>query len=124
MTRTKQIETIRQAFSAIPDLQDGWTDVKDRLQSLNAASERRHRQGTTRNGLSVQLAAAYFTVSHLLDSMAAPDRYTVDDILCIRTEVLYSQAYAKKFRKELEPWAAEYRDRFVDVNYSELMARS
>jgi hypothetical protein len=58
---------------------------------------------------------------HLLDSLAEPDKWTVDDIITIRTEVLYAQAYAKKFAVALAPWAAKWREPMQEVDYVGLM---
>jgi hypothetical protein len=36
-------------------------------------------------------------------------------------EVLYAQAWAKKFSKQLAPWAAEWSEKFEQVDYAKLM---
>jgi hypothetical protein len=125
MTYTQQVKLIREAFDALPDMHDGWTDVKDRLHAMNVESERGHRRhrpaGLGRERLSVHDAARLFVVSHLLDGFKEPDRYSVDDIISIRNEVLYAQAWAKKFHKELAGWAAKYQDSWKQVDYVELV---
>ena len=124
MNRTQQIKTIREAFSAIPDLQDGFKDVREYLFDKNGQAERQHRKGAPfglRHGLSVKDAAKLFTVSHLLDGFKEPDKWTVDAITSIRPEVLYAQAYAKRFHKELTEWSAQWEEKFKQVDYAELM---
>jgi len=121
MFKSKQIDTIRQAFREIPELYDGWHEVSEHLYSMNVEAEKRHRHGVTGSPLSVKDAAKLFVVKHLLDGVAEPDRFTVGDILAIRNEVLYAQAYAKKFRKKLLPWAEKWAADFEQVDYSELM---
>jgi hypothetical protein len=124
LTRTQQIKTIREAFAAIPDLQDGFKDVREYLFDKNESAERQHRKGAPngiKHGLTVKDAAKLFTVSHLLDGFKEPNRFSVNDITSIRTEVLYAQAYASRFHKELTEWAAKYTEPFARVDYAELM---
>ena len=66
-------------------------------------------------------AAKYFVVRHLLDGWRETGRFTVDDILAIRNEVLYAQAYAKRFHAELSAWYATFAIKFEQVDYAELM---
>jgi len=124
MKKTEQIRVILEAYSDIPDLQDGWTDVREKLYDMNKQAELRHRRGAPEHvshGLSVPNAAKLFTVHYLLDGFAQPDRFSVDDILSIRNEVLYAQAYAKKFHKELTEWSAKWTEPFEQVDYAVLM---
>jgi hypothetical protein len=124
MSKTSQVKLIREAYRAIPDLFDGFFNVRDRLLEMNLDAERRHRKGAPygiKHGISAQDAAKLFVVRHLLDGLAEPDRWTVDDILHIRNEVLYAQAYAKKHASELVDWRAKYGGTFVEVDYAALM---
>lgn len=117
------INTINAAFDDIPDLQDGWREVKEHLLRMNVEQERRHRQGhTSPKRFSVNTAAKYFVCKHLLEGLAEPDKFTVDDILCIRNEVLYAQAYAKKFAPQLIEWAAKWNNPLRELDYVRLMA--
>ena len=123
-SKNSQIKLIREAYSAIPDMQDGFKDVREYLFDLNEKAERQHRKGAPygiKHGLSIKDAAKLFTVSHLLDGFKEPDKWTVDAIISIRSEVLYAQAYAKRFHKELTEWAAKYASPFEQVDYAELM---
>jgi hypothetical protein len=124
MTKQKQLAIIREAYSSIPDLQDGFKDVRESLCDMNTAAERRHRRGAPcgiTHALSIKDTAKLFTVSHLLDGWKEPDKWTVDHIIQIRTECLYAQAYAKRFHKELADWAERYMAPFAEVDYAELM---
>lgn len=121
MNKTEQIRLIREAFDAIPSLQDGFWDVRERLQGMNAESERGHRKISGDRGITVPLASILFVVKHLLDGHAKPNHFSVDDITSIRLEVLYAQAYAKRFHKELAEWAKKYRKAFEQVDYAFLM---
>jgi len=124
VNRAQQIKTIREAFSAIPDLQDGFKDVREYLFDKNEQAERQHRKGAPfglKHGLTVKDAAKLFTVSHLLEGFKEPDKWTVDAITSIRPEVLYAQAYAKRFHKELTEWSAQWAEKFEQVDYAELM---
>jgi len=121
--RSKQLKTIREAYSDIPDMQDGFKDVREFLFDMNKTAERRHRRGAPygiKHGLSISDAAKLFTVSHLLDGWKEPEKWTVDHIIQIRTECLYAQAYAKKHHAELSAWATKYAEPFAAVDYAEL----
>jgi hypothetical protein len=123
LTHNQQIKLIREAFDALPDMQDGFKDVPDYLYEMNLSSERQHRRyapNGIKHGLSVRDAAKLFTVSHLLDGWEAPNKYSIDDLPHIRLECLYAQAYAKRFHKELEKWAEKYTEPFKEVDYAEL----
>jgi hypothetical protein len=123
MFKNKQIEVIRKAFGEIPELYDGWYEVRMRLYDMNVSAEKQHRRGrfADPSPLSVKDGAKYFVVKHLLDGVRESDRFTVDDILAIRNEVLYAQAYAKKFHDKLTAWAEKWAKDFEQVDYSELM---
>jgi hypothetical protein len=120
-SRSSQIKLIREAYDSIPDLQDGFKDVREFLFDLNKQAEKRHRTGRPAQPLMVNDAAKLFTVSHLLDGHKEPNKWSVDHIISIRNEVLYAQAYAKRFHAELSEWAAKYAGRFEQVDYAELM---
>ena len=102
-------------------MQDGFYDVSERLYGMNVAAERQHRHGHTGSPLSVKDAAKLFVVKHMLDGHKEPERFSVDDILAIRNEVLYAQAYAKRFHGELDAWAGKWAVQFEQVDYAELM---
>jgi hypothetical protein len=122
VTKAEQVRLIKAAFDAIPELHDGFFAVAERLYDMNLEAERRHRHGHhPPYGLTVRDAAKLFTVSHLLDGYREPDKWTVDEILHIRTEVLYAQAYAKQYHGELAQWALSYGPQFAGVDYAELM---
>lgn len=124
MNKSRQVQIIREAFQELPDLQDGWKDVKGFLFDLNREAEKRHRRGTSAgcvNALSVNDAAKLFVCSHLLDGWKQPDKWGVDAILDIRNEVLYAQAYAKKFHAKLKDWFEAWSVPFEGVDYAELM---
>jgi hypothetical protein len=127
LSRTQQLKTIKEAYASIPELQDGFKDVREYLFDMNQAAERRHRSGAPngiKHGLSVNDAAKLFTVSHLLDGWKEPDKWTIDEILHIRIECLYAQAYAKRFHAELTAWAEQWSAPFEQVDYAELQKTS
>jgi hypothetical protein len=126
VSRHQQIKAIKEAYSELIglNLQDGFKDVAEYLFDKNLIAERQHRKGAPygiRHGISANDAAKLFTVQHLLEGWAEPDKWTVDAILSIRNEVLYAQAYAKRFHKELEPWATKWAEPVKQVDYAKLM---
>jgi hypothetical protein len=124
LSHSKQIKLIREAYSAIPDMFDGFKNVREYLFDMNERAERQHRKGAPygiKHGLTVKDAAKLFTVSHLLYGFKEPNKWTVDAITSIRLEILYAQAYAKQFHKELTEWSAKYSEAFEQVDYAELM---
>jgi len=125
-SRTAQIRAIKQAYQELAglNLQDGFREVHSYLFEKNLAAERQHRKGApygVRHGLTLNDAAKLFVVQHLLEGFAEPDKWTVDAILSIRSEVLYAQAYAKKFHHELELWARKWAEPFRSIDYAKLM---
>jgi hypothetical protein len=125
MTHNEQIKTIREAYSELRalDLQDGFFDVAKRLLEMNTVAERRHRRGAPngiKHGLTVKDAAKLFTVKHLLDGWENTSRFSVEDILNIRTEVLYAQAYASRHYATLATWVKTWAEPFKAVDYAKL----
>ncbi len=125
MTHNEQIKAIRQAYSELAalDLQDGFFEVEKRLLEMNTVAERRHRRGAPngiKHGLTVKDAAKLFTVQHLLDGWNDTHRFSVEDILNIRTEVLYAQAYASRHYATLADWVKTWADTFKSVDYAKL----
>jgi hypothetical protein len=123
MSFAKKIKIIRDAYEEIPDIQDGFKDMKWVLFFMNQKSENQHRKSSFAQpaSLTVRDAAKLFTVQHLLDGFKEPGRYTIDDITSICNEALYAQAYAKRFYEILTPWATKWGSVFEEVDYAELM---
>ena len=121
LSKAAAVRAIKEAYSELVslNLQDGFRDVQQILYTKNLAAERQHRKSAPygiRHGLGVIDAAKLFTVQHLLEGWAEPEKWGVDHILSIRNEVLYAQAYAKKFHSELEPWARKWAPAFTRVD--------
>jgi hypothetical protein len=120
-----QLKTIDHAFNALPQIFHHFDTIAYKLFRMNLEAERQHRRNRpTPKGFSANAAARLFTVQHLAQALEKPNRYQVDDILHIRTECLYAQAYASKHRAEiLEAWdkaGVKIAD-VLAVDYSELM---
>lgn len=107
-TKAQQVKFIDRAFNALPNIERGFSSMKEKLFEMNLKAERQHRRHRPApKGFSAQAAARLFTIKHLAESLEAPDRYTVADILCIRAECLHAQAYANEHRAEiLSAWTA------------------
>lgn len=90
------LDLIDRAFGALPYLSHSWSDVRSKLYDMNEASEKQHRKlkpAGLKAGLTVAQAAKLFTVRHLAESLERPDKWSVDDVLSVRLECLYAQAY-------------------------------
>lgn len=99
MTRKDSLKIINAVFSQIDGPQDGFSTVRDRLYTLELASERQHRRGRYGGcGLTIPQAAKLFTIQHIAEGLEKPDRWTIDDINAIRLEALKAQAWAKYHR--------------------------
>ena len=125
-SRAQSLKTIEKAYNALPYMSDGFKEVKRVLFEANLTGEKQHRKFTSPRsaGFSTTAAAKLFTVRHLAESLENPDRYSVDDILCIRLECLKAQAYAKRHREEITAaWSAAGIDRaeVLALDYAELM---
>lgn len=127
MNKAAQLKTIDAAFNALPQIFHGFQTIGEKLFRMNLEAERQHRKGfgrTAPKGFSANAAARLFTVRHLIEALEKPDRYTVTDILHIRTECLYAQAYAIEHRAAiLESWEAAGIDHaaIMAIDYAELM---
>jgi hypothetical protein len=123
MFKAEQLRVIDAAWKELSrlNLQDGFWEVHEKLFDMNEKAERQHRHGRPAQPISVKVAARLFTVKHLLDGFAEPDKWTVDAILSIRNEVLYAQAYAKRHHQDLAAWAEKWTVPFESVDYAELM---
>jgi hypothetical protein len=126
-TKAQQVKFIDRAFNALPNIEQGFSSMKEKLFQMNLDGEREHRRhqyGRAPKGFSAQAAARLFTIKHLAESLEAPDRYTVADILCIRAECLHAQAYANAHRAEiLAAWTARGIDpaEIRAIDYAALM---
>lgn len=127
MNKAAQLKTIDAAFNALPQIFHGFQTIGEKLFRMNLEAERQHRKGFGRvapKGFSANAAARLFTVRHLAEALDKPERYNVTDILHIRTECLFAQAYAAENRAAiLAAWEAAGIDRaaVLAVDYSELM---
>jgi hypothetical protein len=127
MNKTAQLKTIDKAFNALPQIFHGFQTIGEKLYKMNLEAERQHRKWGNRQaprGFSANAAARFFTVRHLAEALDKPERYTVTDILHIRTECLFAQAYATENRAAiLDAWDAAGVDRaaIMAIDYAELM---
>lgn len=127
MSKSAQIKITDAAFYALPQIFHGFQTIGEKLFRMNLEAERQHRKGFGRSapkGFSANVAARLFTVRHIAEALEKPERYTVTDILHIRTECLHAQAYAIEHRAAiLDAWNAAGVDRaaLMAVDYSELM---
>lgn len=124
-SKTQQIKFIDRAFNALPTISHSLSTMRDKLFDMNLEAERHHRRHRPApKGFSANAAARLFTIKHLAESLAAPERYTVADILCIRAECLHAQAYANEHRAEiLAAWTARGIDpaEIRAIDYAKLM---
>jgi len=126
-TKTAQLKIIDHAFRSIPQIFHHFDTIAEKLFEMNLAAERQHRKmrgGSTVRGFSTAAAARLFTVRHLAEALKKPDRYSVADILHIRLECLFAQAFAAENRDAiLSAWAAAGVDieAVLAVDYSEMM---
>jgi hypothetical protein len=127
MNKSAQIKITDLAFYALPQIFHGFQTIGEKLFRMNLEAERQHRKGFGRSApknFSANAAARLFTVRHIAEALEKPERYTVTDILHIRTECLYAQAYTDENRAAiLEAWDAAGVDRaaILSIDYAELM---
>jgi hypothetical protein len=127
MNKSAQLKKIDKAFYAIPQIFHHYKTIGETLFNMNLEAERRHRKGfgrTAPKGFTANAAARLFAVMHLAQALTMPLRYKVTDILHVRLECLYAQAYATEHRAAiLAAWNATGIDidDLLTVDYSELM---
>ena len=112
MNRTQSLHLIALAFAPLTDIQIGFDTVGDKLFRMSLESERGHRRirpsGADRPKASATVAARLFVVKYLADALAEPNKYTVADILRIRQERLYAQAFVAEYGDAIRAaWKAE-----------------
>lgn len=126
-TKTAQLKIIDRAFHALPQIFHHFDTIGEKLFKMNLDAERQHRKmrgGSSIQGFSAAAAARLLTVRHLAEALKKPDRYSVTDILSIRLECLFAQAYAAENRAAiLSVWEAAGidLDAVLSINYSEMM---
>ena len=124
-SKAQQLKTIDRAFYALPQIFHHYKTIGEKLYSMNLEAERQHRKGRTApKGFSANAAARLFTVLHLAQALEMPDRFKITDVLHIRLECLYANAYAIEHRAEiLAAWDAAKVDtaEILAVDYSNLM---
>lgn len=98
----KQINLINAAYSAIPELRNGFVDAKRDLFNQFATEERKYRQNRTVPGFSAvmaaKLAVAQWLVRYATGAYQLP---TIGDYLTIRPAVFYAAALAAVHRDEI-----------------------
>lgn len=128
ITKTQANKIVSYLFAAIPVIHVQFSTVKDKLFNMEQVAEKQHRSGRNNpKGFSANDAARYFTVKHLFDSLddIANDKplYKVVDILHIRNECLYAQAYAIENNAQFQAWYELVKSSdFNKVDYSSMMA--
>lgn len=123
ISKAKANKIIKDCFYAIPEIHHGWNGtVREILYKMELAAEKQHRNGRTVSGFSAGNAAMYFTVQHLFNAVQHPSVYNVVDILHVRTECLYAQAYAIEYAEKLQSWK-DYMEasEFNLVDYTDMM---
>jgi hypothetical protein len=127
MNKAAQLKTIDHAFNALPQIFHQYDTIGEKLYKMNLEAERQHRKGfgrTAPRGFSANAAARLFTVLHLAQALEMPNRYKVTDVLHIRLECLFAQAYAAEHRAAiLDAWNAAKVDpaAIMAIDYAELM---
>jgi hypothetical protein len=128
MNKAAQLKLIDRAFNALPQIFHQYHTFGEKLFRMNLDAERQHRKSfqgrAAPKGFSANAAARLFTVRHLAEALENPDRYKVADILHIRTECLYAQAYATEHRDAISNYwldAGITPAEVLAVDYSELM---
>ena len=125
MTKAAQLKLIETAYKALPRIFHKFDTFGEKLYRMNLDAERQHRTNRPApKDFSANAAARLFTVLHLAQALANPDRYKIGDILHVRTECLFAQAYADEHRSEiLNCWLAAgiTPEDVMTLDYSQLM---
>lgn len=109
LTKKQSLEIIDFAFCTLPDIGSGWTDMASQLYEMSLEAEKKHRRGRAREycAISVPEAARLFVVQNLANSIMKPGRWAVVDILHIRNECLYAQAFVEEQGEAIQAaWTA------------------
>jgi hypothetical protein len=127
MSKAAANKIVKELFYALPTIHIQFSTVADKMYAMELAAEKQHRVGRESvKGFSAGNAAMYFTVKHLFDAMTAittgVSLYTVKDLLHIRNECLYAQAYAEENYTALLEWMHKVESsEFSSIDYAKMM---
>lgn len=124
--KTVAVNIIAQAYSALPEMQSGFTDYGEKIYDATVKGEQRHRRSRPSSipcGISVKVAAEYFVVKFLREAVEE-NLDTINPALVVelRHEVLIAYALNKKFRVQLLEWyvSVDWAG-FNQLDYAELV---
>ena len=127
INKKQSLAVIEAVFSHLNGPQDGFSTVRDIIYRLCVTAEKQHRGflgPRGRCGITVPMAAKYWTACYIAQGLAKPDRWTIDDVPSVRFEALLGAAYARKHRAEFLAGfeaANVTLAEFDAVDYAELM---
>ena len=121
ITKKEATQIINDCFYAIPYIGYNFSDISKEMLQKCVESEKKHRVGRSPiKGFSTTLAAKYFMVKHLFEGRES--LYSVNDVLYIRIEALYGQAFAYENKEKLKPFFDFVENsKFFEIDYSDMM---
>jgi len=123
---TKQRKLIADGYGRLYGLNFvRWEHYRESLFKIERDYETRHRRGQygRAHGMTINDAAKYFAVKHILDALEKPDRYTVADTLHVKASAIMAQALVAEYKDRISEMMDGFDiEAFSALDYAEMVA--
>ena len=123
---TKQRKLIADGYGRLYGLNFvRWEHYRENLFKIERDYEKQHRSGQygRAHGMTINDAAKYFAVKHILDALEKPDRYTVADTLHIKASAIMAQALVAEYKDRISEMMDGFDiEAFSALDYAEMVA--
>jgi len=121
MINAKQKALINKGYSAIQGLNFlRWEQYREDLYKIEKDYEKGHRQFQygRKHGMTIDQAAKYFAVKHILEALEKPDRYSVRDYLHLKKSAFMAQALVQEYGDKIKDMFSDFDiEAFKDLDY-------
>lgn len=126
MINAKQKALINKGYSAIQGLNFlGSKQYREDLYKIEKDYEKGHRrfQYDRKYGMTIDQAAKYFAVKHILEALEKPDRYNVRDYLYLKKSAFMAQALVQEYPDKIKVMFSGFDiEAFNDLDYVHMIS--
>lgn len=123
---TKQRKIIADGYGRLYGLNFvRWEHYRESLFKIERDYEKRHRRSQygRAHGMTINDAAKYYTVKHILDALEKPDLFTVADTLHVKASAIMAQALVAEYKDRIVEMMAGFdTEAFAALDYAEMVA--